>query len=212
MRSRGRAISPTADQASYVIELGPQAIARGIATRLARLPGEAAQLLRAAATLGDRTELPLAAVLADLEPKVALSAASALVRADLLRHENPLEFIHPVVRTAVLEGMSAAERMRAHRRAAEALLERGALPEQAAAHLLQTIPVRRPVRRRDAAAARRSGRLHTVRRRRRLRTCVARSTSRLRTASEVDVLGELGIAETHSDVIGAAARSGRLAR
>ena len=101
-------ISPTADQASYVIELGPQAIARGIATRLARLPVEAAQLLRAAATLGDRTELPLAAVLADLEPKVALSAASALVTADLLRHENPLEFIHPVVRTAVLEGMSAA--------------------------------------------------------------------------------------------------------
>src|SRR4051794_10896387 len=137
--SRG-GIPPPADRASYVIELGPQAIARGIATRLARLPGEAAQLLRAAATLGDRTELPLAAVLADLEPKAALSAASALVTADLLRHENPLEFIHPVVRTAVLEGMSAAERVRAHRRAAEALLEAGALPEQAAAHLLQTIP------------------------------------------------------------------------
>ena len=49
MRSRG-SIRPTADQASYVIELGPQAIARGIATRLARLPVEAAQLLRAAAT------------------------------------------------------------------------------------------------------------------------------------------------------------------
>src|SRR4051794_29220958 len=133
-------ISPTADQASYVIELGPQAIGRGIASRLARLPVEAAQLLRAAATLGDRTELPLAAVLAGLEPKGALSAASALVTADLLRHENPLEFIHPVVRTAVLEGMSAAERVRAHRRAAEALLDAGALPEQAAAHLLQTIP------------------------------------------------------------------------
>ena len=80
MRSAREGIRPTAEQASYVIELGPQAIARGIATRLARLPREAAQLLRAAATLGDRTELPLAAVLADLEPKVALSAASALVR------------------------------------------------------------------------------------------------------------------------------------
>src|SRR3954466_8233168 len=58
-------ISPTPDQATYVIELGPQAIARGIATRLARLPGEAARLLRAAATLGDRTELSLAGRLAD---------------------------------------------------------------------------------------------------------------------------------------------------
>src|SRR4051794_14162769 len=67
-------ISPTPDKATYVIELGPQAIARGIATRLARLPGEAARLLRAAATLGDRTELSLAAMLADLEPEAALSA------------------------------------------------------------------------------------------------------------------------------------------
>ena len=41
----------------------------------------------------------------------ALTAASALVRADLLRHENPLEFTHPVVRTAVLEN---DERGRAH--------------------------------------------------------------------------------------------------
>src|SRR5436305_8075453 len=48
-------ISPTSDQATYVIELGPQAIARGIAARLARLPAEPARLLRAAATLGDRT-------------------------------------------------------------------------------------------------------------------------------------------------------------
>src|SRR5436190_9073779 len=137
-------ISPTAGQASYVIELGPQAIARGISTRLARLPGDAARLLRAAATLGDRTELPLAAMLADLEPKAALSAASALVRADLLRHENPLEFIHPVVRTAVLEDMSADERTKAHRRAAEILLQRGAVPEQAATYLVRTVPAGDP--------------------------------------------------------------------
>jgi DNA-binding CsgD family transcriptional regulator len=137
-------ISPTPDQAPYVIELGPQAIARGIATRLARLPGEAARLLRAAATLGDRTELPLAAVLADVEPKAALNAASALVKADLLRHENPFEFIHPVVRTAVLADMTAGERMSLHRRAAETLLENGAPPEQAAAHLFQTVPTGDP--------------------------------------------------------------------
>ncbi len=188
-------ISPTADQASYVIELGPQAIARGIATRLARLPVEAAQLLRAAATLGDRTELPLAAVLADLEPKAALSAASALVTADLLRHENPLEFIHPVVRTAVLEGMSAAERVRAHRRAAEALLEAGALPEQSAAHLLQTIPdhdsfvvatLRLAAGRSLAHGAPQAAVAY-------LRRALAEPPS---PADEVDVLCELGLAET----------------
>ena len=70
----------------------------------------------------------------------ALEAASALVRADLLRHETPVEFMHPVVRTAVLEDMTAVERIGGHRRAAEVLLDAGALPEQAAAHLAQTLP------------------------------------------------------------------------
>ena len=201
-------ISPTADQASYVIELGPQAIARGIATRLARLPVEAAQLLRAAATLGDRTELPLAAVLADLEPKVALSAASALVTADLLRHENPLEFIHPVVRTAVLEGMSAAERVRAHRRGAEALLDAGALPEQSAAHLLQTIPDRDPfvVATLRLAAGRSLAHGAPQAAAAYLRRALAEPPS---PADEVDVLCELGVAELNIDASEAAEHLGR---
>src|SRR3954447_5931964 len=101
-------VTPTAERAAHVLELGPDAISRGIAARLARLPTESTALLRAAATLGDRTELSLAASLAGLEPRTALGAASALVRVDLLSHENPLEFTHPVVRTAVLETMSAA--------------------------------------------------------------------------------------------------------
>jgi DNA-binding CsgD family transcriptional regulator len=198
-------ITPTAEQAPYVIELGPQAIARGISTRLARLPGEAARLLRAAATFGDRTELSLAAVLADLEPKAALSAASALVKADLLRHENPLEFIHPVVRTAVLEDMSADERTNAHRRAAEILLERGALPEQAATYLVRTVPAGDPfvvaILRQAAERSLAQG-------------APEAAAGYLRRAlneppgngQRADVLGDLGIAETHSDVIGAAAR------
>src|SRR5437763_1255636 len=79
-------VTPTADQAAHVLELGPHAISRGIAARLTHLPTEATALLRAAATLGDRTELSLAASLADIEPNTALSAASALVGVDLLRH------------------------------------------------------------------------------------------------------------------------------
>ena len=58
-----------------------------VASRLARLSPDATALLRAAATLGDRTELSLAAALADLEPGLALSAAGYLVRADLLAQD-----------------------------------------------------------------------------------------------------------------------------
>jgi DNA-binding CsgD family transcriptional regulator len=137
-------LAPTAEHAPQVLELGPRAVSYGVSTRLARLPTEVTDLLRAAAILGDRTELPLAAALAEIDPGIALTAASALVRADLLRHENPLEFTHPVVRSAVLENMSTDERTRAHHRAAQILLERGARPEQAATYLIRTIPVGDP--------------------------------------------------------------------
>src|SRR4051794_6669034 len=138
-----RGLAPTADNALDVLELGPRAVSYGVSTRLGRLPAEATDLLRAAAILGGRTELALAAVLAGIDHSAtALTAASALVRADLLRNENPLEFTHPVVRTAVLETFTAAERAQAHRAAAEAILEAGGRPEQAATHLVPTVPSR----------------------------------------------------------------------
>ena len=135
-------LAPTVENAPHVLELGPRAVSYGVSTRLARLPSEATDLLRAAAILGDRTDLALAAALAGTDPTTALTAASALVRADLLRNENPLEFTHPVVRTAVLETLSAAARAHAHRAAAEAILDAGGRPEQAATHLVLTVPSR----------------------------------------------------------------------
>ena len=133
-------LAPTVENAPHVLELGPRAVSYGVSTRLARLPSEATELLRAAAILGDRTDLALAAALAGTDATTALTAASALVRADLLRNENPLEFTHPVVRTAVLETLSAAVRAHAHRAAAEAILDAGGRPEQAATHLVLTVP------------------------------------------------------------------------
>ena len=135
-------LAPTVENAPHVLELGPRAVSYGVSTRLARLQSEATDLLRAAAILGDRTDLALAAALAGTDPTTALTAASALVRADLLRNENPLEFTHPVVRTAVLETLSAAARAHAHRAAAEAILDAGGRPEQAATHLMLTVPSR----------------------------------------------------------------------
>jgi DNA-binding CsgD family transcriptional regulator len=133
-------IEPTAEQAPRLLELGGEALARGVALRLSRLPVEAVALVRAAAILGDRAELSLAASLAALDKTVALDAFSALVHTDLLERDGPLAFRHPVIRSAILEDMSAGERMRLHRRAAELLLESGAHPEQAATYLISTIP------------------------------------------------------------------------
>jgi tetratricopeptide (TPR) repeat protein len=131
---------PTAAHVSRLLEIGAQGVSRAVGLRLARLPHEALALLRAASILGDGTALRHAAALAGVGASELGPAAAALVRLDLLRREDPLEFFHPVVRSAVYETLDVVERDAAHRTAAELLLDAGALPESAAAHLLRVAP------------------------------------------------------------------------
>jgi DNA-binding CsgD family transcriptional regulator len=132
--------SPTAEHAARLLEIGAQGVARVVGLRLARLRPAALALLRAASVLGDGAELRHAAALAGVEAGELGPAAAVLVRLDLLRREDPLEFFHPVVRRAVYETLDVVEREAAHRSAAEMLLEAGAPPESAAVHLLRVVP------------------------------------------------------------------------
>ena len=132
--------SPTAEQAPRLLEIGAHGVSRAVGLRLGRLPAEALALLRAASVLGDGAELRLAAELARVEERELGAAAAALVRLDLLRREDPLEFFHPIVRTAVYETLDVVERDTAHRWAAELLLQAGVPPECAAGHLLRVTP------------------------------------------------------------------------
>jgi DNA-binding CsgD family transcriptional regulator/tetratricopeptide (TPR) repeat protein len=131
---------PTAEHAARLLEIGAQGVSRVVGLRLARLQPEALALLRAVSVLGDGTELRHAAALAGVEGRDLGPAAAALVRLDLLRGEDPLEFFHPVVRSAVYETLDVVERGAAHRSAAELLLRAGAPPESAAGHLLRAAP------------------------------------------------------------------------
>jgi DNA-binding CsgD family transcriptional regulator len=133
-------ISPTAEHVPRLLKIGAQGVSRAVGLRLARLPHEALALLRAASVLGDGTALRHAAALAGVEAGELGRAAATLVRLDLLRREDPLEFFHPVVRSAVYETLDVVERDAAHHLAAELLLQAGAPPEQAAGHLLRVAP------------------------------------------------------------------------
>jgi DNA-binding CsgD family transcriptional regulator len=133
-------LTPTAASAARVLQTGPEAVLRAVSLRLARLPATAAALAQAAAVLGDGTGLRHAAALSGIDVEPAARAATMLVRAGLLRVEDPLEFVHPVVRTAIYQQLGADERSRAHRRAAELLVAAGAPSQRAAAHLLLTLP------------------------------------------------------------------------
>src|SRR5215469_8976252 len=138
-------VAPTSANASRVAQTGPAEISRLVSLGLARLPLEATSLIQAAAVLGDAARLELAAELVGLDGEAAAGAAGVLVRAGLLRSEDPVEFIHPVIRTAVYGQIGGHDRRRVHRRAGELLAAAGAPAEQAAAHFSATLPAGDPL-------------------------------------------------------------------
>lgn len=123
-----------------VTRVGPQSVASTVLGRLGRLAEAATSLAQAVAILGERVDLGHAGALAGLEREVASSAADLLVSASILERGRPLAFVHPIVRTAIYEDISPAERSRAHARAARLLSDDGAALEAVALQLLATEP------------------------------------------------------------------------
>ncbi len=135
------AIAPSSDQSARVLALGPGAISGAIRRRLAHLPAATGEFAYAVLILGDGCTLEHAAALAGITRSAAVDAAESLARAEILALEPPsLSFAHPVVRVALYDHLSLAERERRHRRAAEVLAEAGVSAERVAGHLLLTAP------------------------------------------------------------------------
>ena len=132
-------VEPVAAQVSRVGELAPSSVARSVACRLRRLQPMASTIARVLAVLGDRTDLPTIATLAEATPPDAAIGINALEQADVLE-PGGLQFVHPVVRDAVYEQITSPERTRLHRRAAALLAERKADDHEVAAHLRYTAP------------------------------------------------------------------------
>jgi DNA-binding CsgD family transcriptional regulator len=133
-------ISASAPEASRVATLAPTTVARAVLTRLATLPPAATELAQAVAVLGHDVPPEAAAELAGLSPETAAEAADALAAAYVLDTNRELNFIHPIVRTAIEEEIPPSRRRAAHARAARVLGERGEDPERRAVHLLVADP------------------------------------------------------------------------
>jgi DNA-binding SARP family transcriptional activator len=93
-----------------------------IAGRLARLSDPARETAAAAAVIGRAFDLPVLARLVDDEERVA-RALDELFRKRIVREQGPnvYDFTHDKLRDVAYAGVSAPERRRLHRRAAEAL-------------------------------------------------------------------------------------------
>lgn len=126
--------------AATVTAVGSRAISGLVLMRLSRMSAESTQVARAVAVLGSGAALPAVARLANLAEAQAAAVVDALARAEVLRGEQPLGFVHPLVADAVYRDIPPGERQLVHDRAAHLLDERGAVPEVVAAHLLHSPP------------------------------------------------------------------------
>ena len=129
-------VAPRSAGAAAVREIGTRAVSRAVLLRISRLPAEAVAVARSVAVLGDSSGLPAVAALTGLDETTVARAAGELARADILRAETPLGYVHPLVRDVVYLDVPAGERELQHGRAAEVLAGAGAPAEEVAAQLL----------------------------------------------------------------------------
>jgi len=129
-------VPPSASHADTVMAVGSRAVSSMVLMRLRRMPPELTAVARAVAVIGEGAQLPVVARMARLgEPETAAALAD-LSRAEVLRREQPLGFVHPLVRDAVYRDLPMGQRELEHQRAAEVLRDTGAADEVLAAHLL----------------------------------------------------------------------------
>jgi DNA-binding SARP family transcriptional activator len=132
----GDRVRPDAAHAHVVLAVGSRAVSSQVLMRLRRLPAQCLVVARSVAVLGDHARLPHVAAHAGLDDAGAASAVAQLTRAEMLRDDERIGFVHPVVAEVVYRDLPAAERGLQHERAAALLLAAGAPHEQVAAHLL----------------------------------------------------------------------------
>ncbi|MDQ6806367.1 MAG: LuxR C-terminal-related transcriptional regulator, partial [Actinomycetota bacterium] len=130
----------TAEAVAALTDSAPESLASATMLRLGELGPDAISLARAVAVLGDDGDLAHLCALSDLERPVAIAAAAKLIGAHILLDDRCPRFVHPLLRAAVYQDLSALERAYAHECAARVLMRFGAAPGRIAAHLLLSSP------------------------------------------------------------------------
>ncbi|MFD9720292.1 ATP-binding protein [Streptomyces sp. NPDC059076] len=137
---RDRGITPTASGARLLRDLAAAVKGSGLIARLERLGPSTVRFAWAGAVLG--TEIPpaLAAAVAGLGTEAAADAADRLRDARVLTGTETLEFVHPLIATAVYRAIPDGVRVALHGQAAWCVVDAGLGSAAAARHLLETHP------------------------------------------------------------------------
>jgi DNA-binding CsgD family transcriptional regulator len=125
--------------ADAVLGASVPTLAERVLRRINRVGDHAPAVAHAMAVLGNGAQLSAVAALASVSEGVAGQTAHQLRRIEVLAAEDPVAFVHPLIRRSVYDAIAETERRAMHRRAAQILEELGAAPETVAAHL-RTLP------------------------------------------------------------------------
>jgi tetratricopeptide (TPR) repeat protein len=137
---RDRGLRPDESSAHLLRDLAAAVKGSGLVTRLERLGPSTVRLAWTAAVLGTEISPALAATVAGLGREEAADCADRLRGARILTGSRTLEFVHPLIATAVYRAIPNAIRVALHGRAAWAVVDEGLGPAAAARHLLETHP------------------------------------------------------------------------
>jgi DNA-binding CsgD family transcriptional regulator len=137
---RDRGLTPTENSAHLLRDLAAAVKGSGLVARLERLGTSTVRFAWACAVLGTEIQPLLAAAVAGLGHEEAADAADALRGARILTGAEPLEFVHPLIATAVYRAIPPGVRVALHGQAAWCVINAGQGPAAAARHLLDTHP------------------------------------------------------------------------
>ncbi|MGH2959660.1 MAG: helix-turn-helix transcriptional regulator [Solirubrobacterales bacterium] len=133
-------VEPSAANVAKLRELGPRAASRSVLLRLARLDADCTAIVRALTIFGEGASDALLSEFTGLDEQAIADAISKTVHAEILRPEQPLGFVHPLVREAIYADIPAGERELMHLRAARQLDANHDSSQRIAAQLMNVPP------------------------------------------------------------------------
>ncbi|MFI8520617.1 ATP-binding protein [Streptomyces sp. NPDC085481] len=145
---RDRGLEPTAERAPALRDLAAAVKGSGLIAQIERLGTATVRLAWACAVLGTEISPQLAGAVAGLGGEEVARCAGLLRRTRVLAPADPdtepgsdtLEFVHPLIATAVYDAIPAATRVALHGQAAWCVVDAGLGPTAAARHLVETHP------------------------------------------------------------------------
>ncbi|MGI5336643.1 ATP-binding protein [Streptomyces sp. CA-181903] len=139
-KARDRSLRPMEESAALLRELGAAARGSGLVARLERLGNATTRFAWGASVLGTEIQVRVAAMLAGMSPAEGAVCADRLREARILTGAAELEFVHPLIATAVYRAIPPAARTAMHGLAAWAVTNAGHGPAAASRHLLEVHP------------------------------------------------------------------------